>query len=78
MLYELTLNLTITTFNNPKKEAFRKRGEKEKMLVTSIFPFPTMLFTLSKKEIRNHNLSYIYFVIYKCFQFGHAQNFVVW
>ena len=36
---------------DPKKEDFRKLWEKEKMLVTSIFPFPTVFFTLSKREI---------------------------
>ena len=37
----LTLYHTILTFNDPKKEAFRKHWEKE-VLVTSISPFPTM------------------------------------
>ena len=62
----LTLNHTFPTFNEPKKETFWKTmWEKEKMLVTSIFSFSTMFPTHPKE-----NLSHIYFVIWKFFQFG--------
>ena len=46
--------------------------EKEKMLVTSIFSFFHSVFYPIKD--RNHHLSYVYFVVCKCFQFGHIQN----
>ena len=36
----------------------------------------TMFLTLSGTEISI--LSYIYFVVCKCFEFGHIQNFVFW
>ena len=43
----LTLYQTIPTFNDPKEKA----SEKEKMLVTIIFHFPTIFSTLSKTEL---------------------------
>ena len=47
-----TLYHTIPTFNDTEEEGFGKHwGEKEKMLVTSIFSFSRSVFsTLSKRE----------------------------
>ena len=50
--------------------------EKEEMLVTSISSFSHNVFYPIKD--RNHHLSFIYFVVCNCFQFGHVQNFVIW
>ena len=50
--------------------------EKEKMLVTSIFSISHSVFYSIKDS--NHHFSNIYFVICKCFQFGHVQNFFIW
>ena len=66
---ELTLYHTIQTFNNPEKRNLLKRlWEKEKMLVTSIFSFSNHVFYQSQKEFLF--LSYIYFVVCKCFEPG--------
>ena len=68
---------TKSQFKQPKKRSLLKTlWEKEKMLVTSIFSFSLNVFYPIKD--RNKHLSYIYFVIWKCFQFVHIQNFVVW
>ena len=45
------------------------------MLVTSIFPFSHNVFLPSQKEFLF--LSYIYFVVCKCFQFEQVKNCVV-
>ena len=45
------------------------------MLVTSIFSISHNVFYPSLSNFQF--LSHIYFVICKCFQFGHVQNFVV-
>ena len=50
--------------------------EKEKMLVTSIFSFSHNVFYPIKD--RNHHLSYIYFIVCKCFEFDDVHNFVIW
>ena len=71
----LTLYHKIATFNDPVK-MLKTLWEKEKMLVTSIFFFSHNVFYQSQKEFLF--LSYIYFVVCKCFQFGPVQNFVVW
>ena len=42
---------TIPTFNDPKEDVFEKLWEKEKMLVTSISPFPIVFSTLSSLEL---------------------------
>ena len=50
----LMLYKTIPTFHDLGEDSFGKQlhfGEKEKMLVTSIFSFFTMFSTLSKREI---------------------------
>ena len=65
----LTLYHTIPTFNNPKEEGFGKHyGEKEKMLVTSIFSFSHNVFYTVKD--RNYHCCNIKYVICKSFQFG--------
>ena len=46
--------------------------EKKKMLVTSILFFSHNVSYAIKG--RNHHLTYIYFVVCKCFQPGHVQN----
>ena len=49
---ELTLSDTIPTFNDLEKEAFWKHcGEKEKMLVTSIFSFSHNAFLPYQRKI---------------------------
>ena len=48
--------------------------EKEKLLIQAISSFPTIFSTLSKTEI----VIFVTFVIWKCFQFGLVQNFVMW
>ena len=57
------------------KKSFEKLREKKKILVTGIFSFSHNVFYSIKD--RNHHLSYIYFVVCKCFQLGLIQNFVV-
>ena len=48
-LLSITLHHTILSFNDPKlKSLLKTLWKEEKMLVTSIFPFPTMLSTLNK------------------------------
>ena len=46
------------------------------MLVTSIFSFSHSVF-YSVRE-RNRHFSNVQFVVCKCFQYGHVQNFLVW
>ena len=61
--------------NDSKKKAFLKTlWEKKKMLLTSIFSFSHNVFYSIKD--RNHHLTYIYFVICKCFQFDDVLDFV--
>ena len=74
----LTLYHTILTFNDPEKEAFKKKTlwEKEKMLVASIVSFSHNVLYPSQKEFLF--LSNIYFVACKCFQFGLVSQFVIW
>ena len=75
----LTLYHTILTFKDPVKEAFWNHcwGEKEKMLVNSIFfPFSHNVFYPIIKT--DHHLNYIWNVVCKCFQCGQAPNFVIW
>ena len=50
--------------------------EKEKILVTSIFSFSHNVFYPSQNKFQF--FSHIYFIVYKCFQFGPDKNFVVW
>ena len=50
--------------------------EKEKMLVTSIFSLSHYDFYSIKD--RSYHLCYLYFVVWKCFQFGQGQIFVIW
>ena len=45
-----TLNHTIPTFNNPEINLLKTLWEKEKILVTSIFSFPTIFSTLPKTD----------------------------
>ena len=66
---DLTLYHTILTF---KKRLWKTWWKKEKMLVASIFCFPTMFTTLSCREIIN--LVTFKVVLSKCFQFAEAQN----
>ena len=71
---QLSLYHTMPTFTDPKEEGFGKHcGKKEKMLVTRIFSFPHCVFYSVKQ--RNFHYSNLYFVFYKCFQFGHIQVF---
>ena len=73
----VTLYHTILTCNDSQERSLWKTlWEKEKMLVTSIFSFSQNVFYPVKD--RYHYLNYINFVVCKCFQFGHIQNFVVW
>ena len=70
----LTLYYIIPTFNNPEKERFSKHcGEKEKMLVTSIFSFSFNVFYSFKNKVQF--LSHNYFVICKVFHFGMVKVF---
>ena len=56
----LTLYYTIPSFNDLEEDVFRKHnGEKEKMLVTSIFSF-------------SHHVFYP-FIIFEYFQFRHTE-----
>ena len=65
----LTLYHTVPTFNDLEKEAFWKHsGEKEKMLVSSIFSFSHNVFNPLRDK--NHHFKYFDFVVCKCFQFG--------
>ena len=67
----LTLYYTISMFNDidkKKKKLLKTLWGKKKMLVTSIFPFPTMFSIHLKNEFLFS--SEIYFVVCKCFQFG--------
>ena len=60
-------------FQQPQERSLLKTSwEKEKMLVTSIFSFFYNVFYPIKD--RNYHLSYIYFVVCKCFQFSYIQN----
>ena len=62
----LTPYYTILTFDDTEKESFGKyRGQKEKMLVTSIFFFFHNVSILSKTNI-----------VYNCFRFKLVQDFV--
>ena len=68
MLY-LTLNHIMPTFGDTKTEGFSKHcGEKEKMLVASIFSFSHNVFYPFQTKFQFFIL--IYFVFCKCFQFG--------
>ena len=49
----LTLYHTIPTFNDPEKESFWKHcGEKENMLVTSIFSFAHKVFYTFQAKVQ--------------------------
>ena len=72
---ELPLYDTIPSLTTLNQRAFENIGEKEKMLVTSIFSFFHNVFYPLKE--RNHHFSDIKFVVCNCFQFGQGQNFVV-
>ena len=61
---------------DPEWEGFWKIVRKEKMLVTSIFSFSHNVFYPSRNKF--WFFIQIYFVVYKCFQLGQDQNFVVW
>ena len=56
-----------------RKRLWKTLCEKEKMLVISISSFSHNVFYLFKE--RNYQYSNIYFVLCKCFQIGHVQNF---
>ena len=59
----LTLYNTILTFNNPENESFWKHwGEKEKMLVTSIFSFFHNVFYPSQ-----NNFFWVTFIFFICY-----------
>ena len=63
---------TVPTFNYPEKRNLWKtlweKGKRGKCWYPAFSLFPTMFSTNSKKEIMF--LSYIYFVVCKCFEFG--------
>ena len=80
--------------NNPEVDSFVKRGFNgcwhyvsavqvfskgeiscNEMLVTIFSPFPTVFFFIKN---RNNNFSNIWFVLWKCFEFGLVQKFVIW
>ena len=58
-----------------KKKLFETSWEKEKILVTTFSPFPTMFLLYQRQK-----LSFILhlFCVCKCFQFEQGQIFVVW
>ena len=73
----LTLYHTILTLRKKPFENIVGKGENAGYQhVTSIFSFSNHVFYHIKD--RNHHLCFVYFVVCKCFQFGHIQNFVVW
>ena len=51
-------------------------GKKGEMLIASIFSFSHGVFYSTKEK--NCHIRKIYFVVCKCFQFGHIQFFFVW
>ena len=66
-IYILELSLNV---NDPKEEGFGNHcRKKRKCFSSSVF--------YSFKE-RNSHFSNFYFVVCKCFQFGHIQTFVFW
>ena len=63
----LTLYHTISTLNDPEKEAFWKHcGKRRKCWLPAFSPLPTMFSTLSKTEM----IILVTFVVCKCFEFG--------
>ena len=74
-LFGKGLNLTLYHIIPTFGEAFLKTlWDKEKVLVSSIFSFSHNVFYSFKKDFLF--LSYIYFVVCKCFQFGKASNLI--
>ena len=72
----LTHSYTMTFWRVRERRLFNSLQEKEKILVTSIFSFSHNVFNIITN--RNYHLSYIYFVFYRCLQFGQGQVVVVW
>ena len=61
--------------HNPDLATLEEKHFK-KLVVSSIFSFSHTVFYSSQHNFQF--LSHYYFVVCKCFEFGHGQNFVVW
>ena len=72
----LTLNHTISTFDDLEKEVFWKHcWKRRKILVIRIFPYSHNVFYPFQTKFQF--FSHFYFVVCKCFQSGPVLNFVI-